>query len=212
MNQESIWSARYREAGEEFLFGTAPNRFLAHRQALLQQGHRALSIADGEGRNSIWLAEQGLDVTAVEISPVAVEKAHKLAAGREVAVRFEIADILGPDWPPPAYQDAFEWVIGIFIQFVGPQDRQRQFSAMKRATRPGGRILLQGYTPRQLEYRTGGPSAIENLYTQELLHQAFADWKIEELIEYEADLAEGLGHKGRSALIGLVARKPGEVS
>lgn len=209
MNQESIWSARYRDAGDDYLFGTAPNRFLAHRAGLLQDGRTALSVADGEGRNSVWLAEQGLEVTAIEISAVAIEKAQRLARGRSVDVHCLQADMLAPGWPPASMHDAFDWVIGIFIQFVGPEWRERQFDAMKQLTRPGGRILLQGYTPKQLEYRTGGPSAVENLYTTELLREAFADWVIEELTEYEDDVDEGHGHRGRSALIGMVARKPG---
>ena len=89
---------------------------------------------------------------------------------------------------------------------------RRQFAAMKRATRPGGRILLQGYTPKQLDYRTGGPSAVENLYTAPLLRDAFADWTVEELVDYEDDIVEGTGHRGRSALIGLVAKKPSGVT
>ena len=209
MNHETIWSKRYRDAGEHYLFGTEPNRFLAHRAGLLQNGRTALSIADGEGRNSVWLAEQGLAVTAIEISAVAVEKARRLAAGRKVGVEFIQADILAPGWPPAGLHDTFDWVIGIFIQFVGPQDRERQFAAMMQLTRPGGRILLQGYMPKQLDYKTGGPSAVENLYTRELLESAFAGWQIEEPVDYEEDVAEGVGHKGRSALIGLVARKPG---
>jgi len=208
MSHEATWNARYLSAGDDYLFGTEPNHFLARRAHLLEQGTTALSIADGEGRNSIWLAEQGLAVTAVEISPVAVAKAKKLAAGRKVAVDFVMADIFSADWPPASMTHAFDWVVGIFIQFAGPQEREVQFAAMKKATRPGGHILLQGYTPKQLEYRTGGPSALENLYTAELLQQAFADWTIEELTEYEHDVAEGLGHQGKSALIGLVARKP----
>ncbi|MDP1981952.1 MAG: class I SAM-dependent methyltransferase [Sulfuritalea sp.] len=208
MNQETRWNLRYRNAGDEYLFGTEPNRFLAHRVELLRNGRTALSVADGEGRNSVWLAEQGLEVTAVEISPVAVEKARRLAAGRRQAIRFLLADMLAPDWPPGAMQDAFDWVIGVFIQFVGAADRARQFAAMKQATRPGGRILLHGYTPKQLDYATGGPSTLENLYTREILLDAFADWEIEELVDYEDEIAEGAGHKGRSALIGLVARKP----
>lgn len=208
-HQESIWSQRYREAGDDYLFGVEPNRFLAHRAALLERGSNALCVADGEGRNSVWLAEQGLAVTAVEISAVAVEKARRLAAGRRAEVRFELADMLAPAWPPAEFQDAFDWVIGIFIQFATPDERQRQFAAMKRATRTGGRVVLQGYTPQQLEYRTGGPSAVENLYTAALLRAAFGDWEIEELVEYEDELAEGAAHRGRSALIGLVARKPG---
>ena len=209
MNQEIRWSKRYRDAGDEYLFGTEPNRFLAHRADLLQNGRTALSVADGEGRNSVWLAEQGLDVTAVEISAVAVEKARRLAAGRKVEVRFILADMLTPAWPPAPLHNAFDWVIGIFIQFVGPAERQRQFAAMKQLTCPGGRILLHGYTPKQLDYGTGGPSDVENLYTREMLLAAFAGWEIEELVDYEDEISEGAGHKGRSALIGLVARKPG---
>ncbi len=208
MNQDAIWSQRYRDAGEDYLFGTQPNRFMAHRADLFKNGESALSVADGEGRNSVWLAEQGLAVTAIEISAVAVEKAHRLAAARQAEVDFRIADMFAPDWPPPELHVQFDWVVGIFIQFVGPEGRARQFAALRQLVRPGGHILLQGYTPKQLDYRTGGPSQIENLYTADLLREAFNDWHIEELVEYEDDIAEGLGHKGRSALIGLVARKP----
>jgi len=208
MNQDQIWSQRYRDAGEDYLFGTAPNRFLEHRADLLESGRKVISIADGEGRNSVWLAEQGLDVTAIEISAVAVQKARRLARARHVDVRFEQVDMFAPDWPPAEFENAFDYVVGIFIQFVGPDLRPRQFDLLKRLSKPGGRLLLQGYTPKQIEYRTGGPSAVENLYTADLLREAFADWVIEELVEYEDDIDEGLGHKGRSALIGMVARKP----
>ena len=208
MSQEIAWSNRYREAGEHYLFGTEPNEFLAHRVALLQNGRTAVSVADGEGRNSVWLAEQGLEVTAIEFSAVAIEKARRLAAGRRAEVRFVLADMLAPDWPPVVLHGAFDWVIAIFIQFTGPKERERQFAVLKLLAQAGGRILLQGYTPKQLDYGTGGPSAVENLYTEEMLRAAFGDWKIEELVEYEDHMAEGMGHKGRSALIGLIARKP----
>ena len=208
MDHEARWNARYRDAGDDYLFGIEPNHFLARRAHLFRDGHTALSVADGEGRNSVWLAEQGLNVTAVEISPIAVAKARKLAAGRGVQVNFVVADLLAPDWPPAALESAFDWVVGIFIQFAGASERPRQFAAMQRATRAGGHILLQGYTPRQLEYKTGGPPMVENLYTPEILRAAFADWTMEELVEYEGDIAEGSGHRGRSALIGMVARKP----
>ena len=208
MDQNSIWSKRYSDAGKEYLFGTEPNRFLARHEALLQNGGSAISIADGEGRNSVWLAGLGLKVTGVEISAVAIEKARQLAAARKAEVEFIQADMLATSFPPTDLQGAFDWVIGIFIQFVGPQGRDRQFEVMKRLTRPGGHILLLGYTPKQLEYGTGGPSAIENLYTEDMLRAAFANWDIEELVEYEDTIAEGTGHLGRSALIGMVARKP----
>lgn len=208
MTQETIWSARYRDAGETYLFGTEPNRFLAGRTAVLRAGETALCIADGEGRNSVWLAERGLTTTAVDISAVAVDKARRLATDRGVDVRFLVADMLAPDWPPADLRETFDWVIGIFIQFVGPKERERQFAVIKQLVRSGGRLLLQGYTPKQLDYQTGGPSAVENLYTVANLSAAFDDWHIEELVDYEDDIAEGDGHRGRSALIGLVARKP----
>jgi SAM-dependent methyltransferase len=202
IDQESIWSQRYRDAGEDYLFGIAPSRFLEAHKQFLNTGATALSVADGEGRNSVWLAEQGLAVTALEISPIAVEKARRLARGRGVDVNFVQADIIAMPWPA----DTYDLVVGIFIQFVGPEEREIQFARMKRAVKPGGLLLLHGYTPKQLEYRTGGPSAIENLYTEDLLREAFAGWEFLVLRQYEDELSEGAGHKGRSAVIDLVAR------
>ena len=202
--QERMWSTRYRDAGEDYVFGTTANRFLAAQSALLGSGRTALSVADGEGRNAVWLAEQGLRVTATEISPVALEKARKLAAGRHVEVDFVLADAVAWDYP----EAAFDFVVGIFIQFADPVQRERIFAGMTRALRPGGHLIVQGYTPKQLEYRTGGPSAVENLYTAELLRTAFPGLDIVHLQEYEDVLDEGVGHKGQSALVGLVARKP----
>ena len=204
MNHEAHWSARYRDAGEDYLFGTAPNQFLEAQEAYFGAGMTVLSVADGEGRNSVWLAEQGCAVTATEISPVALEKAAKLARGRHVAVNFVQADILNWQWPTADY-DA---VVGIFIQFAGPAERPRQLAGMQQAVKPGGLLFLQGYTPKQLEYRTGGPSAVENLYTEAMLREIFAGWEIIVLREHEATINEGKAHAGRSALIDLVARKP----
>ena len=201
---EAFWSARYREAGDDYLFGTAPNKFLAGQLAHFQAGLSVLSIADGEGRNSVWLAEQGCMVTATEISAVALEKATRLARRQGVAVDFVHTDIFSWDWP----QEAFDAVLGIFIQFAGPAERPRQMAGMKQAVKPGGVLLLQGYTPKQLEYRTGGPSAVENLYTEAMLRELFCDWEIVLLREYEDVITEGTAHAGRSALIDLVARKP----
>lgn len=203
-DQAALWSGRYAEAGEEYLFGTAPNKFLASQKHMWRPGWTALSVADGEGRNSVFLAEEGLQVTAVEISPVGLHKAQRLAASRHVAVDFVLADVLG--WQAPA---PFDLVVAIFVQFVGPAEREALFERIRAAVKPGGVLLMQGYTPKQLEYRTGGPSAVENLYTAELLRDAFGDWEILALREHEDLLEEGAGHKGRSALIDLVSRRPG---
>jgi len=204
-DHEAFWSARYRDAGDNYLFGTAPNKFLAQQAARFSAGMTVLSVADGEGRNAVWLAEQGCSVTATEISPVALEKAARLARGRHAAVDFVQADILNWAWPVAE----FDAVVGIFIQFASADERPRQLAGMKQSVKPGGLLLLHGYTPKQLEYRTGGPSAVEQLYTEALLREAFADWEILRLAEYEDTLEEGAAHSGRSALIDLVARKPG---
>ena len=200
---QDFWSDKYRASGEAYLFGTAPNRFLESQSALLVPGQRALSIADGEGRNAVWLAQQGLDVTATELSPVALDRAATLAAERGVSVDFALADALCWTYP----EQAFDLVVGIFIQFASTDERRVLFENIKHTLRPGGRLVLQGYTPKQLDYRTGGPSAVENLYTEALLRDAFEDFDIELLTEYEDVLNEGLAHRGQSALIGMVARK-----
>lgn len=203
-DHEAHWSARYRDAGDDYLFGTAPNKFLAAQAEHFGAGISVLSVADGEGRNSVWMAEQGCTVTATEISPVALEKAAKLARARSVTVDFLLADILNWDWP----HAEFDAVVGIFIQFATAAERPRQLAGMKQAVKSGGLLFLEGYTPKQLEYRTGGPSAVENLYTAEMLRELFADWEIISLREHEDTISEGSAHSGRSALIDLVARKP----
>ena len=203
-DHEAFWSARYRDSGDDYLFGTAPNKFLASQAGLFGPNMRVLSVADGEGRNAVWLAEQGCVVSATEISRVAQEKCAKLARARHVAVNLVQADILNWVWP----QEAFDAVVAIFIQFATPGELPRLFNGMKAAVTPGGLLLLHGYTPKQLEYRTGGPSAVENLYTEALLREAFADWEIILLHEHEDVIEEGSAHSGRSALIDLVARKP----
>jgi cyclopropane fatty-acyl-phospholipid synthase-like methyltransferase len=204
---EQHWSGRYAAAGDEYLFGTAPNKVLKSQLHRLHPGLKALSVADGEGRNSVWLAEEGLAVTAVEVSPVALHKARRLATARHAEVDFVLADIHKWAWPEGGY----DVVAGIFIQFAAPAERSLLFERMQGALNPGGLLLLQGYTPKQLEYRTGGPSAVENLYTAELLQEAFAAMEILELQEHEDNLEEGSGgqrgHWGRSALVDLVARK-----
>lgn len=208
MDHEAFWTARYRDAGDGYLFGTAPNAFLKREAYRIAPGASVLSVADGEGRNSVWLAKAGMAVTATEISPLAIAKARRLAHEQGADVQFVEADVLRWDWPREAYQA----VVAIFVQFASAIERPALFEGMKQSLQPGGILMLQGYTPRQLEYRTGGPPTIENLYTPELLRAAFADLEILDLCEYEDDLAEGRAHAGRSALIHLIARKRARTS
>lgn len=198
----NIWNERY--AGEHYHFGTEPNAFLVHQKHLLIAGTQALAIADGEGRNGVWLAQQGLQVMSVDSSDVALDKARKLAREHGVEMQCELADLLQWDWGVARY----DVVVGIFIQFAPPPVREQMFEHIKQCLKPGGVLLLQGYAPRQLEYKTGGPAQVENLYTVALLRSAFADMEILQLREHDEVIEEGSGHSGMSALVDLVARKP----
>ena len=196
------WNGRFAAPG--FVFGTAPNAFLASQSTRLSPGMSALCVADGEGRNSVWLARQGLAVTAFDFSPVGLAKAKAFAARAGVAIDYRLADVNDWNWDERQY----DLVAGIFIQFVGPAERARMFAGMIRALKPGGLLLLEGYGPKQLEYATGGPKKLENLYTEALLSESFGDLEILHLAAYDAEVDEGAGHKGMSALVDLVARKP----
>jgi 2-polyprenyl-3-methyl-5-hydroxy-6-metoxy-1,4-benzoquinol methylase len=198
---QAFWDQRFAEAG--YIFGTAPNMFLQSRAALFKAGMRVLDVACGEGRNSVWLAGQGCEVEGFDVSPLALQKAVRLAEDHKVSVRWERADIREWTWAP----ERFDAIVCIFIQFASPADRARLFEGFHTALRPGGIVLLQGYTPRQLEYGTGGPRDRAHLYTRELLEEAFSSFDILHLEEHEAILAEGTKHVGRSALIDLIARK-----
>jgi len=198
------WDARYD--GKDYLFGTSPAAFLAAREDLLiaNAGKSALAVADGEGRNSVFMAQCGLDVTSMDTSAVGLAKARALAAQADVSVSFHLADLQAWDWS----EDAFDIVVAVFIQFADPAFRTAIFEGMKKTVKPGGLILLHGYTPKQIDYGTGGPRIAENLYTSELLKTAFADFEILDLTAYDKHIKEGSGHAGTSALIDLVARKP----
>ncbi|MCS7079055.1 MAG: class I SAM-dependent methyltransferase [Chloracidobacterium sp.] len=198
---QAEWDARYRSG---YGLGEAPNAFLASQAYRLQPGWKALAVADGEGRNGVWLAEQGLDVFSVDVSPVAQDRARQLAARRGVAVAFACADLLTLALP----EAEFDVVVAIFIQFAGPPARDELFVKLKRALRPGGLFLLEGYRTEQLNYRTGGPPCVENLYTEEFIRTTFADFEVLHLASRDAVLEEGTAHRGMSALLDLVARKP----
>ena len=198
---KEFWNQRY--SGDEFFYGTAPNAFLASQLHRFKPGQSVLAVADGEGRNSAWLARQGLDVTAVDFSPLAVEKAQRLAEQYGVAVHHEISDLFAWNWG----ENRFDVIVAIFIQFVGPEQRRILNGLMLRALKPGGLLILQGYRPKQLEYQTGGPSSAENLYTAETLREEFSAMEILHLAEHDDEICEGVGHCGMSALVDLVARK-----
>ncbi len=196
-----MWDERYSIEG--YLFGTEPADFLVAHAHLLEVPSRVLVVADGEGRNSVYLAQLGHDVSAMDASPVGVAKARQLAAARDVTVDFQVADIMAWDWRP----DAYDAVVAIFIQFLSPEQWPAVFDGMQRTLRPGGRLLLHGYRPEQVALGTGGPPDPAHMYTEEMLRDAFGAMDIERLESYDTVIEEGDGHSGRSALIDLVATK-----
>jgi SAM-dependent methyltransferase len=195
------WEGRY--GVPEFIFGKEPNYFLASCKPLLPASGKALAVADGEGRNGVWLAQQGLDVLSIDFSPSAQKKAKALARDRRVTIAFERADV--HTWRYP--EAAFDVVAEIFTQFSSPPERARKWAGMRRTLKPGGLLIVQGYTPKQLLYRTGGPSQVENLYTRAMLETAFSGFRDMTIVEEEIDMHEGSAHGGISAVINLTAWK-----
>jgi SAM-dependent methyltransferase len=196
------WQERF--STPDYRFGKEPNEFLVRCKPLLPRTGKALAVADGEGRNGVWLARQGLDVLSIDFSPAAQAKARALAAEANADITFVEADVHA--WPYP--EDAFDVVAEIFTQFSPPAERARKWAGMRRALKRGGLLIVQGYTPKQLQYGTGGPKQIEHLYTRDMLRQAFGDLDDVRIVEEERELQEGPGHSGMSAVIGLTARKP----
>ena len=197
-----FWDKRFSR--DEYVFGKDPNAYLKDQvTSRMKPGGSALCIADGEGRNSVWLAQQGMIVEAFDISPVAVEKARQLAKHQLVSVALNVASSDSWTWKLNHY----DLIAAIFIQFATPNMRVDLFAHIRQSLKPGGYLILQGYTPKQLEYKTGGPPSIDHLYTTELIQDLLRGMEICDWQEYEAEIHEGEGHRGMSALMGVVARK-----
>jgi SAM-dependent methyltransferase len=199
MGEYDRWQGRY--AAPEYIFGEGPNAFLGAQGALLPARGRALAVADGEGRNGVWLAEQGLDVLSIDFAPNGQAKAQALADKR--GVELILADV--HEWAYP--EAAFDVVAEIFTQFSDPEQRAKKWAGMRKALKPGGLLLLEGYTPKQLEYGTGGPKQLDHLYTREMLEAEFGGFSKIEIRQYETMMSEGGAHAGMGAVIDLIGWK-----
>lgn len=201
MSEYKRWEGRY--GVPDYIFGKEPNYFLASCKPLLPKSGKALAVADGEGRNGVWLAEQGLDVVSLDFSGAAQMKAATLAKERGVEITFVRADAHTWDYP----EAGFDVVVEIFTQFSSPADRAKKWVGMRKTLKPGGLIIIQGYALKQLQYGTGGPKEIENLYTRAMLEEAFNGFRDVRIIEEEREMHEGTSHGGMSAVISFTARK-----
>jgi cyclopropane fatty-acyl-phospholipid synthase-like methyltransferase len=202
MSEYERWQGRYNVP--DYIFGKGPNYFIASCKDLLPKSGKALAVADGEGRNGVWLAEQGLDVVSLDFSQVGQEKAAALAKEHGVAMQIVNGDVHNWDYP----ENAYDVVAEIFTQFSSPDERKLKWDGMKKTLKPGGLMIIQGYTPKQLEYKTGGPGKLENLYTRAMLEEAFAGFTDMNIVEEELEMHEGSGHGGMSAVVNFTARKP----
>lgn len=199
---KEFWDQRYQEENG-YVYGEEPNAYLAEKRTWLTPGAQALAIADGEGRNGVWLAEQGLEVLAVDQSAIGLAKASELAERRGVPLRTCRADLADWDWPA----EAFDLVIAVFAHF-GPVLRPVIHRRVVRALKPGGLVILQGFNERQHDYNSGGPHDAALLFSAEDLEKDFAGLEILELNEYVGELREGENHRGPAALVGMLARRP----
>ncbi|WP_020677548.1 SAM-dependent methyltransferase [Geopsychrobacter electrodiphilus] len=196
-----MWDERYQ--AEEFVYGTEPNAFLREAGSQLTPG-RVLCLAEGEGRNAVFLAEQGHTVTAVDASAVGLKKAQRLAIERGVQIRTEVADL-------SVYkieEEGWDTIVSIFCH-LPKVIRTTLHKNISKGLTPGGLFILEAYTPAQLAFGTGGPPVKELMLTLTELRQDLADLDLEHALETERDVIEGSLHTGRGAVVQLIARKPG---
>lgn len=196
------WDQRF--STDDYVFGTEPDPFLVEQEARLTQDMMALAVADGEGRNGVWLAERVLGVVSVDGSERALQKAHALAESRGVALATACVDLL--EWTWPVAQ--FELVVSLFFH-PGPEDRPRLHRAMCDALLPGGLFLYRGFHPDQLGRGTGGPPDLDRLVSAQMLRDDLPDAEILSLEEREVQMDMKVDDHvpGLAKVTELVARK-----
>ncbi len=195
-----MWDQRY--AADDYVYGTLPNDFLVSRVASLPRG-RVLCLGEGEGRNAVWLAQQGFEAHAVDASAVGLEKARRLARERGVPLGTTVADLAAFD----AGADAWDAIVSIFCHLPAAA-RARVHGQVARWLRPGGVFLLEAYTPDQLALKTGGPPSADLMMTLAGLRRELGGLVIEHGVETVRRVMEGRLHTGEGAVVQLVARRP----
>lgn len=194
------WDSRY--AASQDLFGDKPSPLLIEYRSLMRPGMAALAIGDGEGRNGLWLAEQGLHVLSVDLSPHALARAQARAEARQLELATVCADVLEWDWPVAA----FDLVACIFVHFPSAH-RPAVLRAMRAALKPGGLMILEAFHRDQAALGTGGPSDPDLLYTLPELEAAFSDDFILRLEQTGTDVEVDGRCRGRGSVVHLAARR-----
>ncbi|WP_432799878.1 class I SAM-dependent methyltransferase [Poriferisphaera sp. WC338] len=198
---KQMWDERFREEG--YAYGREPNDFLREQAGGIADGGRVLCLADGEGRNSVWLAKQGFEVTAVDISEVGLAKAQRLAEEEGVEIKTVCADLKEYDMGKEMW-DAIVWV---FVPL--PTDlRKKVYEKVGVGMKGGGRFVMEMYTPRQLEMPgRGGGSDAGTMVDETELRREIKGFDFEVLEEVEREIVEGSLHAGVSAVVRMAGRK-----
>jgi SAM-dependent methyltransferase len=195
-----MWDERFSEPG--YAYGTDPNGFLVSVAGRIPMG-RVLSLAEGEGRNAVFLAGLGYEVTAVDASSVGLAKAEHLAAERGVSITTVHADLATFEIEP----DAWQGIVSIFCH-LPPAVREGLHDRCRRGLVPGGVFILEGFAPRQLDFGTGGPKSPELLMELADLRLELQGLDFEIAHEIERPGSEGRYHRGRVAVVQVLAGKP----
>lgn len=196
-----MWDDKYSD--EEWVYGTEPNDFLAQTYAAIPHAGNVLCLAEGEGRNAVFLAEKGFDVTGVDASEVGLSKATKLAADRGVHVSLVNSAIESYDLG----ENRWHGVVSVFAHFPSAI-RKQVHAAVVKALKPGGVLILEGYTVDQLGRGTGGPKDAELMMSAAGLQNELQGLEIVQLQEVVRPIIEGKGHTGDGAVVQLIAKKP----
>lgn len=196
-----MWDQRYAEEG--FAYGERPNDFLIATAGYVTPGGRVLMLGDGEGRNGVYMAEQGHEVHSVDLSPVGMAKAAKLAASRGVTITTEVADLATFDLGDAAW----DGIVSIFCH-MPPSIRQRVHHAIGKALVPGGVLLLEAYAKEQFGRGTGGPPDEAMLMSLTELENEFDGLEILHGESFDRKVIEGKYHTGRAAVTQIIARRP----
>ncbi|QDU58405.1 SAM-dependent methyltransferase [Aeoliella mucimassa] len=194
-----MWDERFDTP--EYAYGKQPNDFLAARYQAIPLG-RVLSLAEGEGRNAVFLASQGYQVTAVDSSSVGLAKARELAAERQVTIETAVADLATYDLG----ENQWDGIVSIFFPLPAEM-RTDMHHRIVRSLKPGGVYLVEAYTPEQLKHGTGGGPSADNKLTKQLLEADLAGLTFDHLEELEREVIEGTYHTGLAAVVQAVARK-----
>lgn len=195
------WEERYG-ATDAYVYGTEPNTFLRDQVDGLAPGD-VLCLADGEGRNGVYLAGLGHRVTSVDLTEAGMAKAARLAGERGVDLEAVVADLGEYDLGV----DRWDLVVSIFAH-CPPPVRARVHGALARALRPGGRLILEAYTPDQIGRGTGGPPVPELTMDLERLRRELTGLDIGHAVETVRPVVEGIGHTGDGAVVQVVATRP----